>query len=306
MTFDVLINDAFSVICTDQTLTPIDKKRVLSLANSFEDGKWQFEKFQNFIWDNIAETALSSRERQALLTKPHSSMRESAKKLRLTDKIDDISSGSELAEVLLYGVMKHFYNALPVVPKIYYKQNPMDNAKGADSVHIVVEGDDFTIWFGEAKFYNNIEDARLGPIIASVQASLATDKLKKENSIITDLTDLDALVSNRIVLAKIKSALSTQESIDTLKPKLHVPILLLHECGIIPKFESMSDEYKAETLNFHKQRAESFFRKQIAKLATSIHMYSEISFHIILFPVPSKEDIIKEFLNTANFYQPKK
>ncbi|PWK64903.1 uncharacterized protein DUF1837 [Mucilaginibacter oryzae] len=117
MTFKVLIDDAFSVICSDETLTPIDKKRVLSLANDFEDCKWRFEKFQNFIWDNIAETALSSREGDALINNPHSSIKESAKKLRLTDKVDDISSGSELAEILLYGIMKHYYNALPVVPK---------------------------------------------------------------------------------------------------------------------------------------------------------------------------------------------
>ena len=81
--------------------------------------------------------------------------------------------------------MKHHYNAIPVVPKIFYKQNVQDNAKGADSVHIVVDDkDDFTIWFGEAKFYNSIEDARLYEIISSVEASLNTDKLKKENSII--------------------------------------------------------------------------------------------------------------------------
>lgn len=303
MTFKVLVDDAFSVICSDETLTPIDKKRVLSLANDFEDGKWRFEKFQNFIWDNIAETALSSRERDALINNPHSSIKESAKKLRLTDKVDDISSGSELAEILLYGIMKHYYNALPVVPKIYYKQNPRDNAKGADSVHIVVNDKDFTIWFGEAKFYNSIEDARLGSIITSIETSLATDKLKKENSIITDLKDLDQLIDDNELLKKIKSTLSTQESIDTLKPKLHIPILLLHECTIIPKHKELSEEYVEETLKYQKARAESYFKKQIEKIGTTIFKYSDISFHIILFPVPSKEDIIKEFLSTANFYK---
>ncbi|SPX12645.1 Domain of uncharacterised function (DUF1837) [Escherichia coli] len=41
--------------------------------------------------------------------------------------------------------------------------------------------------FGEAKFYNSIEDARLSSIINSVGDALRTDKLRKENSIITKM-----------------------------------------------------------------------------------------------------------------------
>ena len=52
--------------------------------------------------------------------------------------------------------MKHHYGALSAVPKIFYKQNVQDNAKGADSVHIVLNNNDFSIWFGEAKFYPNL------------------------------------------------------------------------------------------------------------------------------------------------------
>jgi hypothetical protein len=77
--------------------------------------------------------------------------------------------------------MRHKYDAIPVVPKIFYKQNSGDNAKGADSVHIVVnENGRFTLWFGEAKFYKSIEDARLPGIIKSIGNSLSTDKLKKK------------------------------------------------------------------------------------------------------------------------------
>jgi hypothetical protein len=62
---------------------------------------------------------------------------------------------------------------------------------GADSVHIVLGPNvDFSLWFGEATFYNSIEDARLLDIIETINNSLATDKLKKENSIITSISDL--------------------------------------------------------------------------------------------------------------------
>lgn len=155
--FNILIDDSFVNICTDGTLSPIDNKYILSLINDFEDGEWRYSKFQNFIWDNIAETSLSQKEREKLITQSHSTLVAAAKNLRLTDT-DEIGSGSELAEIILYGIMKRYYHALPIVPKIFYKQNSQDNAKGADSVHIVIENDnDFSLWFGEAKFYNSIE-----------------------------------------------------------------------------------------------------------------------------------------------------
>jgi len=302
--FQIIIDDSFININTDDQLGPIDKKFVLSFANGFEEEKWRFDKFQKYIWDNVAESALSFRERDSLVGNPSSLLAEAAKKLRLTDKVDDISKGSELAEIVLYGIMKYHFNALPVVPKIFYKQNAQDNAKGADSVHIVIENDnDFSIWFGEAKFYNSIEDARLYDIIDSVKNSLETTKLKKENSIITDVSDIDFLITDAVLRESIRRTLNTQESIDVLKPKLHIPILLLHECEITSKAKTIDSEYIESIVAYHKDRAQSYFKKQIRKCKDTIHLYSEISFHIILFPVPKKAEIVYKFIEAVEFHK---
>ncbi|MEE4455321.1 DUF1837 domain-containing protein [Novosphingobium resinovorum] len=182
-----------------------------------------------------------------------------------TDK-DEVGQGSEIAEVFLYGVMKNHYKALPVVPKIFYKQNVQDNAKGADSVHIVINEaeDDFSLWFGEAKFYNSIADARLDAVVSSVYASLDTGKLRKENAIITNVSDLDQLILAAPLREKIKAALSSQVSIDHLKPKIHVPILIIHQCADTAACAELSDEYRAQISAHHTSRAESYFSKQLA------------------------------------------
>jgi Cap4 SAVED domain len=304
MDFEVLIDDTFINICTDNQLQPINNKKVLSLINDFEDGKWRYKKFQNFIWDNIAETSLSHQERRCLVDQSHSLLTAAARNLRLTDSIDDISQGSELAEIVLYGIMKHYYSALPIVPKIFYKQNSQDNAKGADSVHIVIEDENnFSLWFGEAKFYNSIEDNRLLSIITSVANSLKTDKLEKENSIITNLSDLDSLVMNEELKTKIKKALSNKSSIDDIKPKLHIPILLLHVCDFTKKANKLTNEYKNQISTYHKKRANSYFEKQINNLKSNVFLYSDIKFHLILFPVPEKDDIVNKFIENVKHYK---
>lgn len=301
LSFDVLIDDSLTNVSTNSDLSSLLNKYVVSMANDFEEGKWRYSKFQSYLWDNIAQTALSAREREALIDQNHSSLIAAAKNLRLTDK-DEIGQGSEIAEIFLYGLMRHRFGALPVVPKIFYKQNVQDNAKGADSVHIVVENNDFTLWFGEAKFYNSIEDARLDSIVTSVLNSLSKDKLKKENAIITSVSDLDGLSIEKNLLESIKAALNNQVSIDNLKPKIHIPILILHQCNCTASTTEMSTEYKAELTKLHRNRAEAYFKKQQSKGA-KLHKYEKINFHLILFPVPNKKKIVEAFVNAVAFYK---
>ena len=304
MDFEILINDDYLNLVQEPEFTPVDNKSVLSLANDFEDEKWRLEKFDNFIWDNIALTALSAQEREKLAGKNASTLRAAAKNLRLTDKEGDKGKGSELAEIVLYGIMHHHYKALPVVPKIFYKQNVQDNAKGADSVHIVQEGEnDFSLWFGEAKFYNSIENARLASIVESVGNSLLTEKLKKENSIITNMAEVARLVENKDLAAKIKLALSPDNSMDNIKPILHIPILLLHQCSVTAESKEMNDEYKEKIRKHHLDRATAYFKKQIETLADKVTKYSSIKFHIILFPVPNRKELIDQFTNAVAYYK---
>lgn len=300
-TFEILIDDSLSKVTTLAELKAVTNKRLLSFVNDFEDTKWRYARFQSYLWDNIAQTALSERERASLVHQSHSSLVECAKNLRLTDK-DKTGQGSEIAEVFLYGVMRNHFHALPVVPKIFYKQNTQDNAKGADSVHIVIENDDFTLWFGEAKFYSSIADARLSSIVDSVFKSLSTTKLKKENSIITNVSDLDALSIPEELIGRIKSALSPQESIDYLKPRIHVPIMLLHQCEVTAACSDMTNDYRDQMREIHRERAEAYFAKHMMKAGT-VHKYDDIMFHLLLFPVPEKSVIVDAFLKNVAFYK---
>lgn len=303
MNFEVLVEDDFLNLCIDDSLEPIHNKTVLSLLNDYQEGKWRHSKFHNFVWDNIAETSLSYSERDSLVDQSRSKLVEAAQSLRLTDSPKDIGKGSELAEIVLYGIMKHHFKALPVVPKIFYKQNAQDNAKGVDSVHIVLdEKDDFTIWFGEAKFFNDISDARLGDIVQSVGNSLVTVKLKRENAIITNVSDIDQLIESEQLRVDIKQALNQRESIDNIKPRLHIPILLLHECSITAAHNTFSDDYKQAIVDFHRDRATAYFKKHLDKLVAT-HLYDSISFHLILFPVPEKAKIVNRFVADVKHYK---
>lgn len=284
---------------------------VVSITNDFENGKWRIGKFLTFIIDNLTQTALSFDERKKTIGNPFSALtcaidhlRKSKKKSDGTET-DDKGKGGEIAEILLYGIMRCYYKALPVVPKIFYKQNDNDNAKGSDSVHIIIneEENTFSLWLGEAKFYNSLDPQRLDKPVQSVLTALSDTSLRKENSIVCSLKDIDGLIDNETLCSQIKLALASSTSLDKIKSYLHVPILLLHQCDITSAATDFSDEFKEQLINWHVDCAKKYFEKLKNKNEHSespIYKFDTIHFHLILFPVPNKELIVKKFYDYIN------
>ena len=79
--FEVIIDDSMMSLAIGDKEIRTSANNLIGMVNDFEDGDWRHEKFNNFIWDNIADTALSLREREALKSKPRTILVESAKKL---------------------------------------------------------------------------------------------------------------------------------------------------------------------------------------------------------------------------------
>lgn len=148
-----------------------------------------------------------------------------------------------------------------------------------------------------------IDDTRLTSIVTSVYNTLSTDKIKKENSIIIGINELSTLdIPDNIVL-DIKKLLNKDISIDKIKPLLHIPILILHECNITSKATRLEESYIKSMRDFYIDRVNSYFKKQIEKCATDVYMYSEIKFHLMIFPVPKKSKIVEMFTNRANIFR---
>jgi len=78
--------------------------------------------------------------------------------------------------------------------------------------------------------------------------------------------------------------------------------LLLYECDETKKQTSLTEEYKNNIVSIHKDRATTYFKKQIEKCKT-VHLYEKINFHIILFPIADKERIVNTFIIKAKAHR---
>lgn len=268
--FDIVVNTCLADIESRSKKSDFDKNDfLLSVVNGFEDGKWREDLFRQFVMNNIAQTGLSADERENICTiDPYTQITRSIMNLRLVDC--ENGQGSEIAEIVLYGIMRYHYNALPVVPKIFYKQNSNDNAKGADSVHIVIDEDkmDFTLWLGEAKFFNDIIDERLYDPINSVFEALGTEKIKKENSIITNIKDLEYVINNPDIRKKVKEVLRISELNSNINEHLN-RTAAIENMGAFFEREINQVAAREQYINEVVAKVDDTLRKTFEKLAES-------------------------------------
>ena len=99
---------------------------------------------------------------------------------------------------------------------------------------------------------------------------MSTDKIKKENSIIIGINELSTLdIPDNIVL-DIKKLLNKDISIDKIKPLLHIPILILHECNITSKATRLEESYIKSMRDFYIDRVNSYILRN--KLKNALQM----------------------------------
>ena len=285
-TFEVIIKDDINKLYED--LSHIDNQEIFALANDFESHNWRYDKFIEYLLNNMYRGALSKEEQEALIDQEnfHSIQSQSAKNLRIDD------TGGEIGEILLHGIIAEYYNALSVVPKIFYKQSANLYANGADSVHIVLEDDDFSLWSGEAKFYDTLTNGfRIA--LESVKNLLSdTGKLRKEFQLLLNYKDLELqLIEKEHIYKEIRKLLNPNTSLDDIIGKIHIPILILHQCEISANNTEKNQDY------FQKIREEynSKINKKAKKLYDEFQEFDMVQFHIIVFPVPNKKIIVDTF-----------
>lgn len=307
MVFDVIIHDNWK---KERIGKAFDEQNhhMLGLANDYENGEWRYNKLASFFMNNLCEAALSAEERAAMVDNPYDNLVKAAKKLQKLQNDDgDIDvKGGEIGEVMLYGIMKHYYGALPIVPKIYHKQNCNSPALGVDSVHLVYEYDKatdkkcFSLWMGEAKFYKDINKA-VERAINSIKEHLEEDILDNENSIIMYNGDLQHFEEIKEVMPELMKYLDLRNnSLDEYKKKLHIPVFIMYECQTTKSASEYLCEYREEIQREMIATAQKYYSKQ-KKIIGKIFKYDCINFHLILFPVPDKLNTIstvKDYIDT--------
>lgn len=291
-------NNNFTIIL-NETLCRQYHHFLLSISNQFESKKWKMKNFRNFIITNLKECALTEQEKQSLANNEGEILDRAISKLRIND------SSGEIGEIFLHGIMREYYNALPIIPKIFYKQNRDMEAFGFDSVHLTIENQECHLWLGESKLYNSLDEA-IKNAIKSLKDNLSDKTITNEARIIANSYELDNLANHHNIqtntLTNFKQIINGNINIDRLKGILHVPISIIYDCDYTRSIEEITDDYKTEIEIFHKKKGNKISQK-IKELSNEISYINRIKFHIIFFPIPDKKEIISKINQIFGSYR---
>ena len=169
---------------------------------TFADGVPTVQEFVEYLYDCLIPYCLpKSKVRNALhgidpVQNYHRIVRlgDDAKSLFIKAK-NQLESGGEPGELILYTLLEWVLNAPRMVSKMYLKTNSNMPVHGTDGIHLGYDEakDLLTVYFGESKIYQSFSSAADAAFTSMADLLANAGQISREIEILNNLSDLDGL-----------------------------------------------------------------------------------------------------------------
>lgn len=138
-----------------------------------------------------------------------------------------------LGEVVLFSVLYTIFKSKPLITRGYF-YNPLENSetKGYDSYHLIENGDQTELWFGEVKFHIDYKSG-IKSVFKNIDKAISDDYLQTNvfaiSNQINNLQYRDSKIETIINDWKEHPYLSIIEEIKQHDMKLIYPVMLMYE-----------------------------------------------------------------------------
>ena len=248
--------------------------RTFSCAD-YENGRWRAKDFAEYLIEWLPEFALKFSEYanfngatgKRLLRKAAYHVYTTIKK----------NNRGEFGEILLHALIREHFDSKPVVSKVFYKTSANDTVKGFDAVHLVEIDGDYEIWLGEAKFYSDYKRA-VSDVVAEIHQHLDSGFLRNEFMFVEGkIDDVWELSAN------FKELVSDRVSLDEIKKRICIPILITYNTDVYDRYTEFSDTFKNDIKN-ECDVAFNLLEQKCQGL--------NLKLHIFLVPLADKQELV--------------
>ncbi|WP_131803440.1 DUF1837 domain-containing protein [Mesorhizobium sp. LCM 4577] len=209
---------------------------------------------------------------------------------------NQLESGGEPGELILYALLEWVLKAPRLVSKMYLKTNNNMPVHGTDGIHLGYDEakDLLTVYFGESKIYQSFSSAADAAFTSMAELLANAGQISREIEILNNLSDLNSLSpSFQAKIAEYINPYSTSKL--TLQKRIVHACLLGFEYAAYNRILALEPDKVAPS--FEKQ-----YRKRIGSACRVIERHYgkrlpvTTNLHLFLLPFPS----LKEF--RAAFY----
>jgi len=244
-------------------------------CSDYENKKWRAKDFAEYLIDWLPEFALKFSEYENFNGATWKNLLRKAT-LSIYTTLKSENRG-EFGEILLHALIREHFNSKPAVSKVFYKTSSNDTVKGFDAVHLVEFENDYEIWLGEAKFYSEYRKA-IYDVVEEIGRHLNDGFLREEFMFV------EGKIDDKWELAKkFKDLVSSRTSLDEIKKRICVPILITYDTDLYRNYTEFNDEFKKD---IEKECNEAF-----GVLEQKCQGFN-IKLHVFLVPLASKEELV--------------
>lgn len=208
-----------------------------ALSVGYELREWRYKQLASLMFEALPDFALNHAEKSNINVQ--NMMGKLAKAAKLVYATEKYGRRGEFGELLLHLIMRDYFNTIPAISKLYYKDGPNETVKGFDAVHVVVSSTGLELWVGETKFYQSIGDA-IRDVVKELNRHTDKDYLRSEF----------LCIGNKIEdgwshAEKLKLLLDERTSLDQVFDRMRIPVLLTYDSDVIKNHREANDIYRA-------------------------------------------------------------
>ncbi|MDQ4087029.1 MAG: DUF1837 domain-containing protein [Pseudomonadota bacterium] len=191
----------------------------IALCPDFQRGQWRWKRLADHVMDWLPDVAFRPKERRVLLYEPRKQLAQACR--RFFD-VDDPEKRGEIGEVLLHAVCRQEFGTIPFIARLFYKMRTNDSVTSVDMAHLLYDedGDDIELWLGEAKLYDDIDQAKFRAI-QSIRALWDPDFLEEMKALVGPKVEKSAPYAERV-----RWLFADETSLDHLVDRLVIPICI--------------------------------------------------------------------------------
>ncbi|MEQ9111568.1 MAG: DUF1837 domain-containing protein [Rhodospirillaceae bacterium] len=260
----------------------------ITACAGFELGNWRVKKLSEHLINWLPHFALRSNEIEDIgLENPGDLIKQAAYRVFK----ESASKGrGEIGELLLHILAVTEYDARTFVARLFYKMRSNDQVTGFDSALVTYseESNEVELWLGEAKFYEDTQDA--------VKKALASLKGHLEEGF---LEETKILIGPKIEPSSpgydlLQWLFEDGNTLDELISRIVVPVLIASESVAASDYDGDNEKYNELVI-----KEFDYISKRLGKSAIA----REVRVVAIYVPLVSKETLEAEFVKKLRVFQ---
>lgn len=215
----------------------------------------------------------------------------------IDDDIDDkYLRRGEFGELILHFVLKYFFNTIPLVAKVYFKDSYGHAVHGFDSVHIQPETN--TLWLGESKLYTDGKrgvDALIQDLFDHFNASYFDNEFTIISKRIKDTKkELKQEIDNPEYWIKL---LNSYTKLSDQLDNIIIPFFCAYETSVFDYFDD-EETFTSRYIEEANKLNERFLNKK-----KTHPWHGKLNVIVILMPLDSKRKLVAALHNKLKTIQ---